>query len=359
MAPLRMREWLGLRRVKARHAPGEHISGCGERGEGDEYADVPAFLLPLDLRAKRYAAEPYPTSALDITFPHKDPHTSTSTPTRKHKHQHKRPHARKRTMPSLIERLTSATTPPSYPIVVAQYKHEYRGVGHEPSLHWALVVLTDRAALSGPSFQAYAQTRRARRPRLSDSSAATASSAASGSGNGRTRTSRRSTSASVTTMGTLGLEVPDGPPLAGPDVLSDAEKTDAAVDVDVQWYTRQGKASLLDVCSTVRTLCLGAVQVGSIKAADLDKLVEYLQSHPPVPTTPGWCSRDYVLELLELLRPFKLLRADLQNVKPKTKGAKVEVTMADLLPELREVGKATQESIDREDYRPVVKYHPS
>ncbi|KAI0367429.1 hypothetical protein BV20DRAFT_902651, partial [Pilatotrama ljubarskyi] len=132
-------------------------------------------------------------------------------------------------MPSLFDRFTN----PSYPIVVAQYKNEYRGVGHEASLHWALIVITDKESLSGPSFQ--------------------------------------------------------------------AKNAEVDVEWDVQWYTRQGKTSLLDVCSTVRTLCLGGVQVGSIKTADLDKLVEYLQSHPPVPTTPGWCSRDYVLELLELL----------------------------------------------------------
>lgn len=64
-----------------------------------------------------------------------------------------------------------------------------------------------------------------------------------------------------------------------------------------------------------------------------------------------------MLELLELLRPFKLLRPDLQGKKPKQKGAHVEVRMDDLLPELREVGRATQESIDTEDYRPFVKYH--
>ncbi|KAH9848745.1 hypothetical protein C2E23DRAFT_692443, partial [Lenzites betulinus] len=140
-------------------------------------------------------------------------------------------------MPSLLTRLTSGTT---YPIVLAQYKNEFRGVGHEPALHWVLVVITDKATLSGPSFHAYAQTSRARRHELD-------------------------------------------------------------TDVDVQWYTRHAHASLLDVCATVRTLCLGGVQVGTIKAADLEKLVEYLRSHPPVPSTPGWCSRDYVLELLELL----------------------------------------------------------
>lgn len=251
-------------------------------------------------------------------------------------------------MPSLLNRLTGTA---SYPIVLAQYKNEFRGVGHEPALHWVLVVITDKATLSGPSFQAYAQTSRPRhprprRPRLSDSSDATASSSGS----------RRSTSA-VVTMGTLAL---DGPAALG---ATDPEQdtTRVETETDVQWYTRHGKASLFDVCATVRTLCLGGVQVGSVKAADLDKLCEYLRSHPPVPSsaTPGWCSRDYVLELLELLRPFKLLRSDLQGKKPKTnsKGAHVEVRMDDLLPELREVGRATQESIDAEDYRPVVKYH--
>ncbi|KAI9062063.1 hypothetical protein FKP32DRAFT_1557405, partial [Trametes sanguinea] len=134
-------------------------------------------------------------------------------------------------MPSLLTRLTSAAT---YPIVVAQYKNDFRGVGHEASLHWVLIVITDKTTLSGP----------------------------------------------------------DG-------LLGHAENAEA--ETDVQWYTRHGTTSLFDVCATVRTLCLGGVQVGSIKAADLEKLVEYLRSHPPVPSTPGWCSRDYVLELLELL----------------------------------------------------------
>ena len=62
-------------------------------------------------------------------------------------------------MPALLKRLAG---PRTCPIVVAQYKDEYRGVGHEEDLHWALVVITDRATLSGPSFQAYAQRRRRR-----------------------------------------------------------------------------------------------------------------------------------------------------------------------------------------------------
>ncbi|KAI0659925.1 hypothetical protein C8Q70DRAFT_982643 [Cubamyces menziesii] len=325
MPPLR--QWLG--RVKASR-PG-HISDCGDAGE---YDDVPPFLLPLDVRVKLYETRSTPRrrASVHTVFPSKDavatqPPYSSSSLTRK----------RTRTMPSLLARLTNTA---AYPIVVAQYKNEFRGVGHEASLHWVLIVITDKATLSGPSFQAYAQTtrmRKPRRPRLSDSSVGTSGSA----------TSKRSTSASVT-MGTAGLTTRDGP-------MEYAERADA--DKDVQWYTRHGHASLLDVCATVRTLCLGGVQVGSIKAADIEKLVEYLRSHPPVPSSPGWCSRDYVLELLELLRPFKLLRSDLQNMKAKDRGGKVEVVMKDLLPDLCVVGKATQESIDREDYMPVVKYH--
>ncbi|KAI0821825.1 hypothetical protein BC628DRAFT_1422250 [Trametes gibbosa] len=311
-----------------------------------DLVDVPPFLLPLDLRVKLYPARPtsYHKSSDVDSDTNKDPHPTSP------------PRKRRRTMPSLLTRLTSGTT---YPIVLAQYKNEFRGVGHEPALHWVLVVITDKATLSGPSFQAYAQTSRARRrrpgarrARLSDSSIGTAGSTGS----------RRSTDAGVT-MGTSGSFAMDGPVASAAKEEKCAKcaegETETDENVDVQWYTRHGPASLLDVCATVRTLCLGGVQVGTIKAADLEKLVEYLRSHPPVPSAPSWCSRDYVLELLELLRPFKLLRGDLQNKKMRCKGARVEVAMADLLPELRQVGRATQESIDAEDYRPFVKYHSS
>ncbi|OSD05061.1 hypothetical protein PYCCODRAFT_1281224 [Trametes coccinea BRFM310] len=319
MAPLR--GWL-----RAKAGGSTHISVCGDEHEP---VDIPPFLLPLELRVKLSDSHSAPRRASSQTIlTNKDLNASASLP---------RTRKRSRTMPSLLTRLTSAAT---YPIVVAQYKNDFRGAGHEASLHWVLIVITDKTTLSGPSFQAYAQTtrpRRPRRPRLSDSSVGTASSSAS----------RRSTSASVT-MGTRALVARDG-------LLGHTENAEA--ETDVQWYTRHGTTSLFDVCATVRTLCLGGVQVGSIKVADLEKLVEYLRSHPPVPSTPGWCSRDYVLELLELLRPFKLLRPDLQNMKAKLKGGKVEVGMADLLPELCEVGRETQESIDKEDFRPVVKYH--
>ena len=113
--------------------------------------------------------------------------------------------------------------------------------------------------------------------------------------------------------------------------------------------TRCAPASLYDVSATVRTLCLGGVQVGAVRAADVGKLCEYLRSHPPVPRGPGWGAREYVLELLELLRPFKLLRQDLHRAR--------RVGVEDLLPELREVGRATQESIFNEEFRPCVKVY--
>ncbi|TBU41565.1 hypothetical protein BD309DRAFT_868066 [Dichomitus squalens] len=203
-------------------------------------------------------------------------------------------------MPALLKRLAG---PRTCPIVVAQYKDEYRGVGHEADLHWALVVITDRATLSGPSFQAQGAERES--------------------------------------------------------------------EYEVQWYARHAPASLYDVCATVRTLCLGGVQVGAVRAADVGKLAEYLQSHPPAPTHAGWSSRDYVLELLELLRPFKMLREDLQRLDVRRGRAGAEsarggwrgtgsgtVEVGDLLPELREVGRATQESIFNEEFRPCVKYCP-
>ncbi|CAA7263960.1 unnamed protein product [Cyclocybe aegerita] len=43
---------------------------------------------------------------------------------------------------------------PSYPIVLAQYKRDGWGVGHEEHLHWALMTITDTNRLRGHCFQA-------------------------------------------------------------------------------------------------------------------------------------------------------------------------------------------------------------
>lgn len=239
-------------------------------------------------------------------------------------------------MPTVLKRLAG---PPACPIVVAQYKDEYRGVGHERDLHWALVVITDRDTLSGPSFQAYSQKRRLRRASRSQHRSTLLTATATGATNTNTNPWYGS--------GTNAIRADDCGENDG-----DNER-----EYEIQWYTRCAPASLYDVSATVRSLCLGGVQVGAVRRADIDKLGEYLRSHPPVPTHSGWSSRDYVLELLELLRPFKMLRPDLQGIHLKApKGAQREVLVDDLLPELREVGRVTQESIFREEFRPCVLY---
>ncbi|KAI0693526.1 hypothetical protein C8T65DRAFT_744687 [Cerioporus squamosus] len=325
------------------------------RKRDSDYADIPPFLLPLSIRVRldkdkgkdsrkaRSRSAPY----------HKD---------RDIAHQKRRT---KLKMPTVLKRLTG---PPTCPIVVAQYKDEFRGVGHEADLHWALVVITDRATLSGPSFQAYAQKRRLRRPRARSHPQAQQRHHLSGSDEGSDRAmlahangggaawfgsgtnAIRSESAA-----NLHSAKEKGKENGGPDASEDTDARE--YEYETQWYTRHAPASLFDVSATVRSLCLGGVQVGSVRAADVGKLVEYLASHPPVPSHRGWCSRDYVLELLELLRPFKMLRPDLQGIHLRAAaGERREVGVEDLLPDLKEVGRATQESIFQEEFRPCVKY---
>ncbi|KAI0791659.1 hypothetical protein C8Q75DRAFT_805274 [Abortiporus biennis] len=54
---------------------------------------------------------------------------------------------------------SSPSEPPpldtSYPIIVAQYKRDVYGVGTEEELHWAIIVFTDIANQTGPSFQIF------------------------------------------------------------------------------------------------------------------------------------------------------------------------------------------------------------
>jgi hypothetical protein len=49
------------------------------------------------------------------------------------------------------------------------------------------------------------------------------------------------------------------------------------------------------------TKCLGGVQIGSVKARNLDGLIELIQSHPTTPKFDGWNCRDWILEVIELL----------------------------------------------------------
>ncbi|KAI0754127.1 hypothetical protein C8Q80DRAFT_1265815 [Daedaleopsis nitida] len=295
-----------------------------KRKRDTDYADIPPFLLPLSVRVRL-------DKGRRKTLPRPAPYNKTSLspvatvlqhnfkPTDKRKH--------KLRMPTVLKRLAG---PPTCPIVVAQYKDEYRGVGHEQELHWALVVITDPAA---PSAHANG-----------------CSTSRYGSGTNAIRsdeplTSKADGHSKLADNGRHGRP----PSSSGP--------SDPGPEYEIQWYTRCTPASLFDVSATVRSLCLGGVQVGAVRRADVDKLAEYLRSHPPVPRHRAWSSRDYVLELLELLRPFKMLRADLQSIHLRARaGEPREVCFEDLLPDLREVGRATQESIFQEDFRPCVKY---
>ena len=336
------------------------------RKRDSDYTDIPPFLLPLSVRVRldkdsrkaRPRSAPYRKDR-DITHVRLPSHPSPfplfislgapQTP------QKRRTKLR---MPTVLKRLAG---PPTCPIVVAQYKDEFRGVGHETDLHWALVVITDRATLSGPSFQAYAQKRRLRRPRARSHPQTQQQRERSGSGSdGASNADTNGGGSPWFGSGTNAIRSESAANLhsakekGSPDA---GEETAAAYEYETQWYTRNAPASLFDVSATVRSLCLGGVQVGSVRAADVGKLVEYLASHPPVPSHRGWCSRDYVLELLELLRPFKMLRPDLQGIHLRARaGEKREVSMDDLLPDLKEVGRVTQESIFQEDFRPCVKY---
>jgi len=46
--------------------------------------------------------------------------------------------------------------------------------------------------------------------------------------------------------------------------------------------------------------CLGGVQIGSVKARNLDDLIELIKSHPTTPKFDGWNCRDWILEVIEL-----------------------------------------------------------
>ncbi|PIL23071.1 hypothetical protein GSI_14378 [Ganoderma sinense ZZ0214-1] len=361
-------------------------SGRRPTREVDNYADIPPFLLPLSVRVQldrerakhkaRSRAAPYDktlpqTQAKNAPSQNPNPNHPPQKPKPKPKQNSRRPCPTlpALTMPALLKRLAG---PRTCPIVVAQYKDEYRGVGHEEELHWALVVITDRATLSGPSFQAYAQRRR-RRSRSSKSKPRPAHSMSAAAQ--RTTLHDAANTNTNTNTNTRTLFDGNGNGNGHGEETRTREPQDADGEYDTQWYARHAPASLYDVCATVRTLCLGGVQVGAVRAADVGKLTEYLQSHPPAPTHAGWSSRDYVLELLELLRPFKMLREDLQSLPVRKRGdtrgretwgrtgmgmgmGTGTVEVADLLPELREVGRVTQESIFNEEFRPFVKYHP-
>jgi len=50
------------------------------------------------------------------------------------------------------------------------------------------------------------------------------------------------------------------------------------------------------------TKCLGGVQIGSVRARELDDLVAIIRHHPTAPKFDGWNCRDWIIEVIELLR---------------------------------------------------------
>ncbi|KAA1475190.1 hypothetical protein DENSPDRAFT_412763 [Dentipellis sp. KUC8613] len=114
-----------------------------------------------------------------------------------------------------------------------------------------------------------------------------------------------------------------------------------------QWSPHSAECSLL---STDK--CLGAVQIGSVRQRDLTAFSSLVAAHPTIPKSERWNCRDYILEIVELLlRPRGYLRADLAH-RPR-------VTMAELLPELKQVSWATEDYRRKQGrYFPQIKYSP-
>jgi hypothetical protein len=118
---------------------------------------------------------------------------------------------------------------PSYPIVLAQYKRNNYGVGNEEEFHWALIVITSKRGLEGPTFQAVDRT-----------------------------------------------------------------YTDGRGKVWESHY-----APSLSLMRTRK--CLGGIQIGAVKARDLDDLTAVIRGHPATPKFDGWNCRDWIVETIELL----------------------------------------------------------
>ncbi|KAI0961012.1 hypothetical protein AcV7_000232 [Taiwanofungus camphoratus] len=120
--------------------------------------------------------------------------------------------------------------PSVYPVVIAQYERDDSGLGKEENLHWALLVVTDLARLSGPTFQA----------------------------------------------------------------------------VDRLYSDGRGKVwelSYLESTSLRRTSkCLGGIQIGWVKTSQVNDLITLIQRHPVTPKSSSWNCRDWVVEVIGLLK---------------------------------------------------------
>ncbi|KAJ7261743.1 hypothetical protein B0H12DRAFT_977417, partial [Mycena haematopus] len=56
------------------------------------------------------------------------------------------------------------------------------------------------------------------------------------------------------------------------------------------------------------TKCVGLIQIGSVKARDLDSFIAVVgdsdqsNGHPAIPKFPGWRCKDWILEVIDLLK---------------------------------------------------------
>lgn len=106
------------------------------------------------------------------------------------------------------------------------------------------------------------------------------------------------------------------------------------------------------------TLCLGAVKVGAVPAPSYAAVVELIRSHKPIMKSQDWGPRDWVTEVLGLLRAQGFINENV--LRP---GVRV---MTCLWPDLIRVSKATVEDnpVDEKGqlvhppHKPAVKWDP-
>jgi hypothetical protein len=164
----------------------------------------------------------------------------------------------------------------SYPIVIAQYERDGFSAGSEEKLHWAIMVVTDTEELRGHIFQAIDRTY-SNRPY--------------------------------------------------PNTVWERSYRDPS-------------ASLLKT-----TKCVGIAQIGSVKARDLDTLIALVgdgdnsKGYQAVPRFEGWRCKDWVLEVVDLLRTHNPDWID-GTVVPL--GKKTDRNM--FYPALRLAGAATMQA---------------
>ncbi|KAJ6512980.1 hypothetical protein C8R45DRAFT_890811 [Mycena sanguinolenta] len=91
------------------------------------------------------------------------------------------------------------------------------------------------------------------------------------------------------------------------------------------------------------TKCIGLIQIGSVKARDLDSFIAMVgdsdpnKGHPVIPKFQGWRCKDWILEVIDLLKQ----NSDWidNTLVPHGQTARREM----FLPALRRAGKATAE----------------